>query len=136
MVTTLRSGILVSFSTLREENFELVINFKLLFSLLPLSGSILLIYPNPDLSAEEEIVHKIAEMSVKLQHIDSLNHQRKLDLQVGQTSLDLKLERVSFLAGHLHPVQLPAEAGEGPPGPVRGQQLAAQQETCGVQQTR
>ena len=38
-------------------------------------------YPNPDLSAEEEIVHKIAEMSVKLQHIDTLNDQRKLDLQ-------------------------------------------------------
>ena len=45
-------------------------------------GSILFIYPTPDLSAEDEIVHKIAEMSVKLQHIDSLNDQRKLDLQV------------------------------------------------------
>ena len=44
-------------------------------------GSILVVYPNPDLSAEEEIVHKIAEMSVKLQHIDTLNDQRKLDLQ-------------------------------------------------------
>ena len=46
------------------------------------TGSILFIYPTPDLSAEDEIVHKIAEMSVKLQHIDSLNDQRKLDLQV------------------------------------------------------
>jgi len=44
-------------------------------------GSIIFIYPSPDLSAEEEIVHKIAEMSVKLQHIDTLNDQRKLDLQ-------------------------------------------------------
>ena len=34
------------------------------------------------MSAEEEIVDKIAEMSVKLQHIDTLNDQRKLDLQV------------------------------------------------------
>lgn len=40
-----------------------------------------MIYPSPDLSAEEEIVHKIAEMSVKFQHIDTLNDQRKLDLQ-------------------------------------------------------
>ena len=47
-----------------------------------LAGSILLIYPSPDMSAEEEIVDKIAEMSVKLQHIDTLNDQRKLDLQV------------------------------------------------------
>ena len=39
------------------------------------------IYPSPDLSAEDEIVQKIAEMSVKLQHIDTLNDQRKLDLQ-------------------------------------------------------
>lgn len=129
----MNSGI---FLGIKRGEFRLVINFQLLFPVLPLSGSILLIYPNPDLSAEEEIVHKIAEMSVKLQHIDSLNHQRKLDLQVGHRSLDLKLERNSFLAGHLHPVQLPAEAGEGPPGPVRGQQLAAQQETGGVQQTR
>ena len=45
-------------------------------------GSILVVFPTPDLSAEEEIVHKIAEMSVKLQHIDTLNDQRKLDLQV------------------------------------------------------
>jgi len=44
-------------------------------------GSILFIYPSPDLSAEDEIVQKIAEMSVKLQHIDTLNDQRKLDLQ-------------------------------------------------------
>lgn len=46
-----------------------------------LLGSILVIYPSPDLSAEEEIVHKIAKMSVKFQHIDTLNNQRKLDLQ-------------------------------------------------------
>ena len=41
----------------------------------------MVVYPSPDLSAEEEIVHKIAEMTVKFQHIDTLNDQRKLDLQ-------------------------------------------------------
>ena len=94
---------------------------SLFISKVPLSGSILLIYPSPDLSAEEEIVHKIAEMSVKLQHIDSLNDQRKLDLQVGQRRLNIKLTRISFLSGHLHTVQLAAEAGEGSPRSVRGQ---------------
>ena len=44
-------------------------------------GSIILIYPSPDLSAEQEIVHRIADLSVKLQHIDTLNDQRKYDLQ-------------------------------------------------------
>ena len=49
------------------------------------------------MSAEEEIVDKIAEMSVKLQHIDTLNDQRKLDLQVNQESLEV----ISFMTFHL-----------------------------------
>jgi len=44
-------------------------------------GSILVWYPSPDLSAEQEIVHKIAELSEKLQHANTLNDQRKTDLQ-------------------------------------------------------
>lgn len=44
-------------------------------------GSILVLYPAPDLSAEQEIVHRIAELSAKLQHANSLNDQRKADLQ-------------------------------------------------------
>ena len=45
------------------------------------SGSILFVFPSPDMSAEDILVQRIAEMSVKLQHIDTLNDQRKLDLQ-------------------------------------------------------
>lgn len=45
-------------------------------------GSVLLLYPAPDLSAEQEIVHRIAELSAKLQHANSLNDQRKSDLQL------------------------------------------------------
>jgi len=46
-----------------------------------LLGSILLFYPAPDLSAETEIIHKIAELSEKLHHANTLNDQRKIDLQ-------------------------------------------------------
>ena len=42
----------------------------------------LLMRPRRDLSAEEKTVGNIMEMSVKLQHVDTLNNQRKLDLQV------------------------------------------------------
>ena len=48
------------------------------------AGSILVWYPSPDLSAEQEIVHKIAELSEKLHHANTLNDQRKTDLQVRQ----------------------------------------------------
>ena len=51
----------------------------LMFSIV--SGSILFVFPSPDMSAEDILVQRIAEMSVKLQHIDTLNDQRKLDLQ-------------------------------------------------------
>ena len=51
----------------------------LIFSIV--SGSILFVFPSPDMSAEDILVQRIAEMSVKLQHIDTLNDQRKLDLQ-------------------------------------------------------
>lgn len=44
-------------------------------------GLVLVMFPSPDLSAEEEIVHKIAELSEKLQHANVLNDQRKTDLQ-------------------------------------------------------
>ena len=36
-------------------------------------------------------------------------------------------------AGHLSAVRLLAEAGEGPAGPARGQQVSSQQEAGGVQ---
>ena len=45
-------------------------------------GSVLLLYPSPDLSAEQEIVHRIAELTAKLQHANGLNDQRKSDLQL------------------------------------------------------
>ena len=48
------------------------------------TGSILVWYPSPDLSAEQEIVHKISELSEKLHHANTLNDQRKTDLQVGK----------------------------------------------------
>ena len=38
-----------------------------------LLGSVLVWYPAPDLSAELEIVHKIAELSEKLSHANALN---------------------------------------------------------------
>ena len=98
-----------------------------------ISGSILFIYPSPDLSAEDEIVHKIAEMSVKLQHIDTLNDQRKLDLQVRDRSNSC-IHVTCFLAGYFSAVQLSAEAGEGSSRSVRRQQLLPEQEVGGVQQ--
>ena len=42
----------------------------------------LLMLSSPDLSAEEKTVGNIMEMSVKLEHLNTLNYQRKLDLQV------------------------------------------------------
>ena len=63
----------------KEKEFFLVRN---LFSAFFTAGSILVWYPSPDLSAEQEIVHKIAELSEKLQHANTLNDQRKTDLQV------------------------------------------------------
>ena len=45
-------------------------------------GSVLLLCPSPDLSAEQEIVHRIAELTAKLQHANGLNDQRKSDLQL------------------------------------------------------
>ena len=50
--------------------------------ILILPASMLLMRPRRDLSAEEKTVGNIMEMSVKLQHVDTLNNQRKLDLQV------------------------------------------------------
>jgi len=44
-------------------------------------GLILILLPPPDLSAEQEIVHKIVELQEKLQHANSLNDLRKKDLQ-------------------------------------------------------
>ena len=58
-----------------------------------LLGTILLCYPQPDLSAEQHIVHKIAELSQKLKHADSLNDQRKMELQVGNC---IHLEGISL----------------------------------------
>ena len=45
-------------------------------------GSVLLWYPSPDMSAEQEIVHKIADLTEKLRHANSINDQRKIDLQL------------------------------------------------------
>ena len=42
----------------------------------------ILMSPRRDLSSEEATVYNMTEMSVKLQHIQSLNNQRKLNLQV------------------------------------------------------
>jgi len=64
-------------------------------------GSVLLLYPSPDLSAEQEIVHRIAELTAKLQHANSLNDQRKSDLQL--------------ISGQFW---FPGAPCEGAPGPV------------------
>ena len=65
-------------------------------------------------------------MSVKLQHIDTLNDQRKLDLQVSEGKETTDLFKLVLLPGYFSPVQLPAKAGKGPPRPVRRQQLLAE----------
>ena len=55
---------------------------EIIILILILPASMLLMRPRRDLSAEEKTVGNIMEMSVKLQHVDTLNNQRKLDLQV------------------------------------------------------
>jgi len=57
-------------------------------------GSILVWYPSPDLSAEQEIVHKIAELSEKLHHANTLNDQRKTDLQAISTQFTALIKLV------------------------------------------
>ena len=55
---------------------------EIIILILILSAAMLLMLSSPDLSAEEKTVGNIMEMSVKLEHLDTLNNQRKLDLQV------------------------------------------------------
>ena len=57
---------------------------EIIILILILSAAMLLMLSSRDLSAEEKrkTVGNIMEMSVKLEHLDTLNNQRKLDLQV------------------------------------------------------
>ena len=76
---------------------------EVVLSLLLISpGSTLWMYPSPDLSVEEKKVHKITEMSIKVEHTETLYNQRKLELQVerGKQTDNFSLD----LAGYFNPV--------------------------------
>ena len=119
------------------------------------SGSILVWYPSPDLSAEQEIVHKIAELSEKLHHANTLNDQRKTDLQVRERFEKSKINIVVLQAVSTqftsliklvkeHQVWMlvfPNKSGClvincNSLGPVRGQQFSFEQETRRIHQAR
>ena len=132
---------------------------NLFFSFFFTAGSILVWYPSPDLSAEQEIVHKIAELSEKLQHANTLNDQRKTDLQVKTlcrekeketstlgfqaiskqfTSLIklVKEHQVNRFSAILEIIKKWKSLNFKSSGPVRGQQLTFEQEAGGIYEAR
>ena len=71
-------------------------------------------FPSPDLTVEDATVNNITGMSLKLQHLDALNNQRQLDLQVeANKSKDNFI--VSCLSGYYSSAQFPDKAIEGVP---------------------